>query len=192
MPTRSDARPLPGCGAGRARDPRAPRAISTPIRMTVVTGQECDLLCPDLPRAEAVRAALPDASGSRVMALTAKALADPVRLRVATALALGQELCVCDVAWIIGVPPNLVSHHLRALRRAGLVSSRREGKLVMCQLTGQGAALLDVLSAGSRNDIPLAGHPRTERGPRQDGRTVPGRAAAVSDAQTRPAVPSRA
>lgn len=59
-----------------------------------VTRQGCDLLCLDLPRAEAVRAALPDVAGSRVMAFTAKALADPVRLRVATALALGQELCL--------------------------------------------------------------------------------------------------
>lgn len=157
-----------------------------------MTGQECDLLCLDLPRAEAVRAALPDAAGSRAMALTAKALADPVRLRVATALALGQELCVCDVAWIIGAPANLVSHHLRVLRRAGLVSSRRDGKLVMCQLTGQGRALLDVLSAGARNEIPLAGHPSTERSPRQNGRTVPGRGTAVSDAQAPPAVPTRA
>jgi DNA-binding transcriptional ArsR family regulator len=156
-----------------------------------VTGQECDLLCLDLPRAEAVRAALPDAAGSRVMALTAKALADPVRLRVAAALALGQELCVCDVAWIIGAPANLVSHHLRVLRRAGLVSSRRDGKLVMCQLTGHGAALLDVLSAGRRDEFPPAGHPSTERGPRQEGRTVPGRATAASGAQARPAVPGR-
>lgn len=156
-----------------------------------MTGQECDLLCLDLPRAEAVRAALPDAAGSRVLALTAKALADPVRLRVATALALGQELCVCDVAWIIGAPPNLVSHHLRVLRRAGLVSSRRNGKLVMCQLTGHGAALLDLLNAGSGNEFPLEGHPSTERGPRHDGRLRPGRATAASGAQTRPAVPGR-
>ena len=79
------------------------------------------------------------------MADTAKALADPVRLRTASALALGTELCVCDLAWVVGAAPNLVSHHLRVLRRAGLVTSRRQGKLVMCRLTAHGEALLEVL-----------------------------------------------
>jgi DNA-binding transcriptional ArsR family regulator len=40
---------------------------------------------------------------------------------------------------------NLVSHHLRALRSAGLVSSRRDGKMVMYSLTPDGRALLSVL-----------------------------------------------
>jgi DNA-binding transcriptional ArsR family regulator len=42
---------------------------------------------------------------------------------------------------------NLVSHHLRALRAAGLVDSRRDGKMVMYALTRAGAALLATLSA---------------------------------------------
>ena len=42
---------------------------------------------------------------------------------------------------------NLVSHHLRTLRAAGLVGSRREGKMVMYALTPAGAALLATLSA---------------------------------------------
>ena len=114
-----------------------------------MTAEGCDLLCLDVPHAEAVRSALPQVRRSQEMALTAKALADPVRLRTATALALGGELCVCDLAWIIGAAPNLVSHHLRALRRAGLVTSRRQGKLVMCRLTAQGVALLDVLGVAA-------------------------------------------
>jgi len=35
-----------------------------------------------------------------------------VRLRTATALALGAELCVCDLAWVVGAAPNLVSPEL--------------------------------------------------------------------------------
>lgn len=114
-----------------------------------MTAEGCDLLCLDVSRAEAVRAALPKERRSQAMAVTAKALADPVRLRTAMALALGVELCVCDLAWVVGAAPNLVSHHLRVLRRAGLVTSRRHGKLVMCRLTSQGAALLDVLSVAA-------------------------------------------
>ena len=39
------------------------------------------------------------------------------------------------------------SHHLRSLRAAGLVTSRRDGKMVMCALTPAGASLLAALSA---------------------------------------------
>jgi DNA-binding transcriptional ArsR family regulator len=55
----------------------------------------------------------------------------------------GGELCVCDLAWISGRPQNLVSHHLRALKLAGLAASRREGKIVFYALTDAGRQLLD-------------------------------------------------
>ena len=71
-----------------------------------------------------------------------RALSDPTRLMLAAALREGEELCVCDLAWISGRAQNLVSHHLRLLRSRGLVSSRREGKLVMYSLTSEGRSLL--------------------------------------------------
>jgi len=52
------------------------------------------------------------------------------------------ELCVCDLAWISERSPNLVSHHLRALRSSGLVRSRRESKMVIYALTREGEALI--------------------------------------------------
>lgn len=119
-----------------------------------MTDDRCDLLCLDLQRAEAVRTALPVTGRTQEMVHTAKALGDPMRLRAAAALAVGHELCVCDLAWVIDAPPNLVSHHLRVLRRAGLVSSRREGKLVMCRLTPRGAALLAMLGPEAWDEDP--------------------------------------
>jgi len=107
-----------------------------------VTADACDLLCLDLPRAEAARAALPAPDDLRDAADRAKALADPTRLQVALALREGGELCVCDLSWICGRSDKLVSHHARALRVAGLVSSRRDGKMVMYRLTPAGDALL--------------------------------------------------
>ncbi len=106
----------------------------------------CDLLCLDVPHADAVRAQLPGAQRSRAGAAAAKALGDPTRLRLASALALGGELCVCDLAWIAGLAQNLVSHHVRVLRAAGLADSRRDGKLVMYRLTDTGARLLAALT----------------------------------------------
>jgi ArsR family transcriptional regulator, lead/cadmium/zinc/bismuth-responsive transcriptional repressor len=102
----------------------------------------CDLLCIDAPRAEGIRGALPGEEAAQEAADRARALSDPTRLVVAAALREGGELCVCDLAWISGRAQNLVSHHLRVLRSHGLVSSRRDGKMVMYSLTRTGLALL--------------------------------------------------
>jgi ArsR family transcriptional regulator, lead/cadmium/zinc/bismuth-responsive transcriptional repressor len=102
----------------------------------------CELLCLDLPRAERIRHGL-DLDAIAVAANQAKAVADPTRLTVALALREGGELCVCDLAWIAGKAENLVGHHLRALRVAGLAVSRREGKVVFYALTDGGRALVD-------------------------------------------------
>ncbi len=85
---------------------------------------------------------MPGEGAAREAADRARALSDPTRLVVAAALREGGELCVCDLAWISGRARNLVSHHLRVLRSHGLVSSRRDGKMVMYSLTGTGLALL--------------------------------------------------
>lgn len=63
-----------------------------------------------------------------------KALADATRLKVAYALTLEEELCVCDVAEIIGSTTATASHHLRYLRNMGLAKYRKEGKLVFYSL----------------------------------------------------------
>lgn len=110
-----------------------------------MTGDSCDLLCLDLPRAEAVRAARPPDDVLAETARRAKALSDPTRLALALALRDGGELCVCDLAWILGRSDKLTSHHARALRDAGLVASRRDGKMVLYRLAGTGSDLLGTL-----------------------------------------------
>jgi ArsR family transcriptional regulator, lead/cadmium/zinc/bismuth-responsive transcriptional repressor len=105
----------------------------------------CDLVCLDLPRAHALRDRRLSPEAARLAAATAHALADPTRLLVATLLSDGGELCVCDLAWLTGRAINLVSHHLKTLRAGGLVSPRREGKLVLYALTPHGRTLLGAL-----------------------------------------------
>ncbi|MGW0043162.1 ArsR/SmtB family transcription factor [Rhodococcus sp. NPDC003348] len=105
----------------------------------------CDLLCLDLPHAERIRAELPTPARVEPAATAARALGDPTRLTIATALRAGDELCVCDMAWVVGQAQNLVSHHLRQLKVAGLVTSRRQGRLVMYALTPRGRALVDAV-----------------------------------------------
>lgn len=111
-----------------------------------MTDDRCDLLCLDLEKAEALRAqALPSVAVEQAAA-AAKALGDPTRLSLTATLAATDELCVCDLAWIAGRAENLVSHHLRLLRTAGLVTSRREGKMVMYAMTERGRTLLSALT----------------------------------------------
>lgn len=50
---------------------------------------------------------------------------------------------MCDLGWIAGRAENLVGHHLRVLREAGLATSRRDHKIVFYSLTGTGRELLD-------------------------------------------------
>lgn len=58
------------------------------------------------------------------------AVADPVRWTVLHHLACHGETCVCDLQERAAVAPNLLSYHLRVLREAGLVTTRRRGRWV--------------------------------------------------------------
>ena len=112
----------------------------------------CELLCLDLPKAEAARRRLPSARELEARSSAAKALGDPTRLAVAVALQECGTACVCDLAWIVARDEKLVSHHVRALRAGGLASSERQGKMVMYELTEPGLRLLEALtsSVGAR------------------------------------------
>ena len=65
---------------------------------------------------------------------TLKALAHPVRLRI-LALLRGGELCVCEVAEVLGLAPSTVSEHLTALRRSGVVREWKVGRWVHVALS---------------------------------------------------------
>ncbi len=66
-------------------------------------------------------------------------LADPTRLRMLSALASARtELCVCDVANVVGLSLSATSHQLRKLRDAGAVVARSDGRMVYYQLRDRG------------------------------------------------------
>jgi ArsR family transcriptional regulator, lead/cadmium/zinc/bismuth-responsive transcriptional repressor len=116
-----------------------------------MNGERCDLLCIDAPRAEEIRGRMLGVEAAGDAAQRARMFSDPTRLLLAAALGEGGELCVCDLAWISSRAQNLVSHHLRLLRSHRLVSSRRDGKLVMYSLTEEGEKLLGaVLGTGAK------------------------------------------
>lgn len=86
-----------------------------------------------------------------------KALADPVRLRLLSVVAshTGGEACVCDISVGIEVSQPTVSHHLKVLRRAGLLASERRGSWVYYRVVPEALQQLSTLLgarslAGSR------------------------------------------
>ena len=106
----------------------------------------CDLLCLDLPKAEAARRRLPTADRLEQLAAGARALGDPTRLAIALALEDAERACVCDLAWITGRDEKLVSHHLRLLKAGGMARSERDGRMVMYELTPRARQLLAVVA----------------------------------------------
>ncbi|MGM0715024.1 ArsR/SmtB family transcription factor [Brevibacillus parabrevis] len=96
-------------------------------------GDTCDIFCYDEAKVNRVRERL-SKNDIHDMAQIFKVLADLTRLKVAYALCDEDELCVCDVANIIGSTMATASHHLRLLRNMGIARYRKEGKLVFYSL----------------------------------------------------------
>lgn len=65
-----------------------------------------------------------------------KAVADPTRLRLLWAL-IDQELCVCDLAYLLQMTKSAVSHQLRYLFDAKLINRRKQGRMVFYALKDQ-------------------------------------------------------
>jgi len=64
-------------------------------------------------------------------------MGDPVRVRLLYALDLVDELCVGDLALALGVSQDAASYGLRLLRTAGLVQTRRDGRLIFYRLADE-------------------------------------------------------
>lgn len=88
----------------------------------------CEVRCVDETKVRRTRQAMKAPEAVATLAETFKVLGDPTRLRIAYALAR-EELCVCDLATVLGVSQSVVSHSLRALRQMRLVRYRKEGKI---------------------------------------------------------------
>ena len=75
----------------------------------------------------------------QIMAELFKHLGDPTRLRIFWLLCHREE-CVADIAELLDMSAPAVSHHLRPLRVAGLIESRRDGREVIYRATETTAA----------------------------------------------------
>jgi len=93
----------------------------------------CETEFVDEERVDAVRARMPEREVISALSDTFKVLGDPTRLKIVSALGVA-ELCVCDLANLLGSSISAVSHQLRVLRNLKLVKHRKEGKMVYYSL----------------------------------------------------------
>lgn len=93
----------------------------------------CEVFYVDEQRVKAVNEAMPSDATLKGVTGIFKVLADPTRAKIVFALSKA-ELCVCDLATLLGLSVSAVSHQLRILRNLKLVKYRREGRLAYYSL----------------------------------------------------------
>lgn len=93
---------------------------------------------------------------STIIVLGFKALSDPLRLQVIELLQV-QEMCVCDLTTHLQVSQSKLSFHLKALREAGLIRSRRQERWIYYSLNLPHLVHLEQYLADIRRFSPM--HP---------------------------------
>jgi DNA-binding transcriptional ArsR family regulator len=111
---------------------------------TRTAGEACEIQYVDEAKVSSVRQAMKPPATIAALAETFRVLGDPTRIKIAFALSK-EELCVCDIANLLGVSQSAVSHSLRTLRQMKLVKFRKEGKTAYYSLDDEHIAnLLDL------------------------------------------------
>lgn len=101
------------------------------------TYEQCEIECVSPKLVYPLIGKVVNASESEHVAEMFDVLSDPTRLRILHALSLSGELCVCDLSFLIEMSQSAVSHQLRNLRTAGVVSRRKEGRTAYYALEDQ-------------------------------------------------------
>lgn len=112
----------------------------------------CEVYCYDEEKVNRIQGELEKEDLSSVAQLF-KALADENRAKVSYALCQDDELCVCDVANIIGSSVATASHHLRTLSKLGIVKYRKEGKLAFYSLDDEHVKQLIIIALAHQKEV---------------------------------------
>ena len=95
--------------------------------------EACSFLCVHEDMVARVRQHFPAEDGLLQLADLFKVFGDGTRVRILFVL-LEAEVCVCDLAALLGMTQSAVSHQLRILKQARLIKARRDGKIVYYSL----------------------------------------------------------
>ena len=109
--------------------------------MTEHNIESCSFLCVHEDVVEQVQRSLPEMTHLLRLADLFKTFGDGTRVRILYVL-LEAEVCVCDLATLLGMTQSAVSHQLRILKEARLIKARRDGKTVFYSLADDHVATL--------------------------------------------------
>ncbi len=98
--------------------------------------ERCGFLCVHEDTVRLVRSQMPDDEKLYDLAELFKVFGDSTRIKILYAL-FEAELCVCDIAQLLGLTQSAVSHQLRVLKAGRLVKPRKEGKTVFYSLADE-------------------------------------------------------
>ena len=117
--------------------------MASQLRAAEVVGLDaCTAVQVDGERVAATRPLLVTVTEASGIADVFGLLSDPNRVRILFALLEAGEICVCDLADMVDMSPSALSHALRLLRTAGVVTNRRDGRMMHYRLADSHVRLL--------------------------------------------------
>lgn len=114
----------------------------------------CEIYCYDEEKVNRIQGNLQTVDISSVAQML-KAIADENRAKITYALCQDDELCVCDIANIIGVTVANASHHLRTLHKQGIVKFRKEGKLAFYSLDDEHIRQIMIIALALKKEVKI-------------------------------------
>lgn len=103
----------------------------------MLTQERCEVECLHPEHVAPLLGRVIDYAAADELASTFAVLADPTRSRILHALTLADELCVCDLALLLGISQSALSHQLRLLRDRRVVARRKAGRIVYYRLADE-------------------------------------------------------
>jgi len=105
--------------------------------MAVLTAERCEVECLHPEHVAPLLGRVMNYTAADAVASTFALLADATRSRILHALSLADELCVCDLALLLGISQSALSHQLRLLRDRRVVARRKAGRNVYYRLADE-------------------------------------------------------
>src|SRR5438128_4189951 len=132
----SSPRPTAASRAALANPDNAETLANPQNRENLENPEKCSVFHLDSAKVSTLKSTLLAEGAVVALAETFKVLGDMTRVRILDALSRS-ELCVCDIARLLGLSESAVSHQLRLLRGMRLVRPRRAGRMVFYSLDDQ-------------------------------------------------------
>lgn len=107
------------------------------VRSDVLTAERCEVECVHPEHVTPLIGRVLDYAAADRVAATFSVLADATRARIVHALSLSDEMCVCDLAVLLGISQSALSHQLRLLRDRDVVARSKRGRLVYYRLADE-------------------------------------------------------